>query len=196
MYRLETIVSRLAGLGTDPSSESEGPHAAVAAILRERPDADGADLFFIRRAEHPKDPWSGHIAFPGGRRDPVDATLLDTAIRETREEVGIDLGRADLVARLPDTPAFIRSRRGGLVVSAFVFAVKRDVVVVPNEEVAETLWVPVGSLGRGEGRGTYAFEWEGKPYDLPCFRLPPANHVLWGLTYKMLETMLEAVRET
>ncbi|MGB5283894.1 MAG: NUDIX domain-containing protein, partial [Polyangiales bacterium] len=65
--------------------------AAVAMLLRE--GASGPEVFFIRRAEHPRDPWSGHMAFPGGRRDAGDATLLDTAMRETREEVGVDLSR-------------------------------------------------------------------------------------------------------
>ncbi|MBX3192994.1 MAG: CoA pyrophosphatase [Labilithrix sp.] len=169
------------------------PQAAVAAILRQPSNADSAELFFIQRAEDPKDPWSGHIAFPGGRRDPGDASLLHTAIRETREEVGLDLGPGDLVARLPDVPAFIRSKRGVLVVSPFVFVMRSDVAPTLNREVATTLWVPMATFARGEGRGTYAFTWEDRPYELPCFRLEPGQKVLWGMTYRMVETMLEAI---
>src|SRR5262245_42493121 len=105
---LDDLIRRLAHL--DPSHDvvagGEGPAAAVAAIFRDRPS--GAELFFILRAERSGDPWSGHVAFPGGRRDPRDKTLLETAIRETREEVGIELALDHLIGRLPDVPAFSR----------------------------------------------------------------------------------------
>src|SRR5688572_15001632 len=117
MHRLETIAARLAALGNDPGVATETPAAAVAAILREVPGMSAAELFFIRRAEHPQDPWSGHIAFPGGRRDPGDPNLLATAMRETLEEVGIDLSRAKLLGRLPDVPSFSRSKRANLIVA-------------------------------------------------------------------------------
>jgi 8-oxo-dGTP pyrophosphatase MutT (NUDIX family) len=194
MARLDRIASKLAGISGDHGVETDGPRAAVAAILRELPGADSADLFFIRRAEHPQDPWSGHMAFPGGRRDPDDASLLRTAIRETREEVGIDLSVEHLLARLPDVPAFNRSKSGNLVVAPFVFRLPGDVPVTPNEEVASTLWVPVATLARGEGKSSFKLDYDGKTYDLPCIHLPPEQHRLWGLTYKMLEALLDAVR--
>lgn len=201
MLRLDAILGKLA-LAKEEGPEharplegmsEPGARAAVAAILRERPGAEAAELFFIQRAEHPKDPWSGHIAFPGGRHEPSDASLLDTAIRETREEVGLDLTRAELVGRLPDVPAFSRSKRGRLVVTPWVFAMRGEPEVTPNEEVQSVIWTPFSTLARGEGRGTYAFTYEDKPYELPCIRLEPGQKVLWGMTYRMLETMLEAL---
>jgi 8-oxo-dGTP pyrophosphatase MutT (NUDIX family) len=194
VYGLEAIAEKLRRLGRPsdlPVQSEDYPRAAVAAILRE--GDEGAELFFIVRAQSPTDPWSGHIAFPGGRKEPDDASLLATAIRETQEEVGIDLTRAELLARLPDVPAFIRSKRGRLVVTPFVFAMREDVVATPNYEVAGTLWVSLEKLARGEGKGTYAFTWEDKPYELPCIRLDPGQHVLWGMTHRMLETILEAL---
>lgn len=183
--------------GHDPATEAHR-RAAVAAILRADDASADPELFFIRRAEHPKDPWSGHIAFPGGRRDPGDASLLATAIRETREEVGIDLGPGDLVARLPDVESPVRGGRGQLVVTPFVFAVARPLELppglVPNDEVAEGLWVPFGSFARGEGRGVFPFTWANQDHELPCFHIGPERRVLWGMTYRMLETMLEAIR--
>jgi 8-oxo-dGTP pyrophosphatase MutT (NUDIX family) len=194
MLRLDAISAKLAALGGDHGVDPGGTRAAVAAILRELPGAKGAELFFIRRAEHPDDPWSGHIAFPGGRRDPEDASLLATAIRETREEVGIELAAENMLARLPDIPAFSRSRRGNLVVTPFVFAIRSDVAVVPNDEVGATLWVPMSTLARGEGKSSFKLEYEGQSYDLPCIHLDPGQHRLWGMTYRMLETLLDAVR--
>lgn len=194
MYRLDVVVEKLARLGraADVPEQGEGPpRAAVAAILRDGPE--GAEVFFIQRAESPRDPWSGHIAFPGGRREPEDDSLLVTAIRETREEVGIELVHSELVARLPEIPAFKRSKRGVLVVTPFVFAKRGTVTPTLNAEVAGTLWVPLARLARGEGKGTYAFDWEGKPYQLPCFRLDPGQHVLWGMTHGMLEEILAAL---
>ena len=182
-------------LGREPGEalNAHGPSAAVAAILREAANGDGAELLFIQRAESPNDLWSGHIAFPGGRRDPGDKTLLDTAIRETAEEVAIDLSKGELIARLPDVPAFKRTTKGMMVVTPFVFVMRGPVTPTPNYEVATTLWVPLEKLARGEGKGTYAFTWEEKPYELPCYRLEPGQRVLWGMTHRMVETMLEAL---
>jgi 8-oxo-dGTP pyrophosphatase MutT (NUDIX family) len=167
------------------------PRAAVAAILREPRGAESAELFFIRRAELASDPWSGHIAFPGGRRSPSDASLLETAIRETREEVGIDLSSAELLVRLPDVPAFSRSRKGNLVVTPFVFATREAESIVLNAEVQATLWVPFTTLARGEGKTTFRLDYEGRTYDLPCIQLEPGQHRLWGMTYRILEMLIE-----
>lgn len=191
VFDLASIAAKLRTLGTEAKPAHTGPHAAVAAIFRET--QDGTELFFIRRAEREGDTWSGHIAFPGGRAEPDDADLLATAIRETREEVGIDLSTAELVARLPDVPAFTTTKKGSFIVAAFVFVVSADVEVTSNHEVAESFWIPFASLARGEGKGTYAFTWQDRPYELPCIRITPNRYPLWGLTYRMFETMLEAV---
>jgi 8-oxo-dGTP pyrophosphatase MutT (NUDIX family) len=195
--RLDAVLSKLISASVDHGeATSEEPRAAVAAILRERPDASsGAELFFIRRAEQENDPWSGHVAFPGGRREPDDRSLLETAIRETKEEVGIELRISDLVARLPDVPAFTRSKKGRLVVAVFVFVLHRDVeVAADNAEVATTLWTPLALLKEGAGKATFELEYDGKKYDLPYIYLRPGEHRLWGMTYGMLMSLLDAVQ--
>ena len=194
-FTLSSIAARLAPLRLSPPGPalSSGERAAVAAILRDGPE--GAEVLLIRRAERAGDPWSGHMAFPGGRRDPADADLYVTAVRETREEVGIDLAtHGTLLGRLADTPAMVRSRRSGLVVTPFVFALgplQPDALVFDPEEVAEALWAPIAKLAQGEGAGTVAWEIEGRTLDLPCWRID--GRVVWGLTYRMLQMLFEAM---
>jgi 8-oxo-dGTP pyrophosphatase MutT (NUDIX family) len=194
--RLDTVLEKLITASVDyGEAPSEEPRAAVAAILREPAGAESAELFFIRRAEQPNDPWSGHVAFPGGRREPVDQNLLETAIRETREEVGIELQVSECIARLPDVPAFTRSKRGTLIVSVFVFVVKREVEVVPqSSEVATTLWVPLATLAGGVGKDTFELDYDGKKYELPYVYLHPGQYRLWGMTYRMLISLLDAIK--
>src|SRR5436190_23089519 len=97
--------------------------AAVAVILRER--GGEIEVLLIRRSERDDDPWSGHAAFPGGRKEPSDETPEATAIRETREEVGLDLGAPGVrvLGRFADcTPR----RTRGLLVTPVVFSVEGD----------------------------------------------------------------------
>jgi 8-oxo-dGTP pyrophosphatase MutT (NUDIX family) len=183
---LESIATRLRPHAV-PREAGATPKAAVAAIVRPGAEPEGAEILLIRRAERVGDPWSGHMAFPGGRYDDADRSLLETATRETLEEVGIALEGAPL-GLLPDVP----THRTGLVVRPYVFALEREVTLATNDEVAEALWTPLAPLMRGENKDTYSFRYEGVPYALPCFRL--GDRVVWGLTYRMIELLFEALR--
>src|SRR5262245_6335151 len=88
--------------------------AAVAAVLDRN-----LDLLLLRRAESERDPWSGHLSFPGGRVEPEDDGPLAGAVRETAEEVGLALKPGSLVGQLDDLAAV--GGRPGLVVRPFVF---------------------------------------------------------------------------
>lgn len=192
-YDLEVVAGRLGGRAAELDSTSTDRQAAVAAILR-APASPGADaeVLLVRRAEHPGDPWSGHMAFPGGRRDPEDATLLDTALRETREEIGLDLAEhGALLARLPDVPAMARGRRIGMVIAPFVFTLRAAPELVLNDELVEAVWAPLGPLARGELDATHPYEHEGRRLDLPCYRV--GERVVWGLTHRMLVLLFEAL---
>jgi 8-oxo-dGTP pyrophosphatase MutT (NUDIX family) len=192
-FDFASLTGRIERLPRPPASALPGARASVAAILRDAGAGRDAELLLIRRAERDGDPWSGHMAFPGGRRDAADATLLATAVRETREEVGIDL-EADgrLLAELPELPAVARGRRTGLTITPFVFALHRDVALAfDHEEVAEALWTPFGPLARAEGAAMMPYEHEGYQLELPCLHVD--GRVVWGLTYRMLQTLLEAL---
>lgn len=195
-YDLAAISARLAGRDMPADAVTEQRQAAVAAILRDGGARD-AEILLIRRAEAPYDPWSGHMAFPGGRRDEVDPSLLATAVRETREEVGLDLdAHGKLLGRLPDVPAVARGKRVGLTIAPFVFALKSPEVppFTLNHEVAEVLWTPLGPLARGERATTYPYVHDGQPFALPGFAV--GERIVWGLTYRMLELFFDILHGT
>lgn len=194
-YDLASLTARLSRLPRPAASPTPGARASVAAILRDAGPGRDAELLLIRRAERDGDPWSGHMAFPGGRRDAADATPLATAVRETREEVGIDLeAHGSLLAELPELPAVARGRPTGLIITPFVHALHRDVTLAFDpDEVAEALWAPLGPLARGEGAGVMAYEHEGQPLELPCLHVE--GRVVWGLTYRMLQMLFEALAD-
>lgn len=160
--------------------------AAVAMLLRE--SASGPEVFFIRRAEQPQDPWSGHMAFPGGRQDVGDATLLQTAMRETREEVGLDLSiEAEHIGQLDDLQAIARGKPQETVIRPFVFEVHRESPLqVDDREVAEALWTPLLPLYRGEVDTVRPYQWHDTNIDFPAYDV--GGRVVWGLTYQMLRS--------
>jgi 8-oxo-dGTP pyrophosphatase MutT (NUDIX family) len=161
--------------------------AAVAAVFRE--GADETELLFIHRAEHPEDPWSGHMAFPGGRIDPEDESALSAALRETSEELDLDLGEhGRLLGRLSDVRAVARGRRLPLVIEPFVFELKGSPELTPNYEVAAVVWVPMSFLMDRGNRSTYRWRLDELSIPLPCYRYD--GHLIWGLTLQMLDELL------
>lgn len=164
--------------------------AAVAAVLRE--GAGGGELLFIHRAEHPADPWSGHMAFPGGRVEAGDAEPLAAAVRETREEVGLDLTASGThLGRLSDVAAIGRGRPLPLVIAPFVFALGEPLELTPNDEVQEAVWVPLPFLADRANRGTMRWRYHGLPVPLPCYRFE--GRLIWGLTLKMVDELLSCL---
>ncbi|MEY4512870.1 MAG: hypothetical protein RLZZ450_4992 [Pseudomonadota bacterium] len=185
---LDTVLNQLAPAAPEPPVR----RAAVATILREHREF-GPEVLFIRRAEHPHDPWSGHMAFPGGREEPSDADLLATAIRETREEVSLDLAAdALLLGRLDELPAVARGRPTGLTIAPFVFELTRDAPLHFNGEVAEIVWAPLSQLYRGELTTVFPYEIAGQRVELPAHDVQ--GRIVWGLTHRMLESLFVLLR--
>lgn len=162
--------------------------AAVAVVLRAA--GDGVEALLIHRAESSSDPWSGHMAFPGGRLESRDESPLHAAVREAREEVGLDLERdATFLGRLSDTTPRGRGRRLGLVIEPFVFVLHGDPVLQPGEEVQRVVWVPLQFLRDRRNRG-YMWYWRALvPVRLPCYRYQ--GHLIWGLTLRILDEIVE-----
>src|SRR5438045_5900174 len=90
---LAAVRRALVGHQPQPAQAPGARPAAVSLVLVE--GAEGAEILLIKRAERAGDPWSGQIAFPGGRRDLRDRDLVGTAMRETREETGVERAAAE-----------------------------------------------------------------------------------------------------
>jgi 8-oxo-dGTP pyrophosphatase MutT (NUDIX family) len=180
-----------AAVGSRPAAavpDAVGSRAAVAVVLREA--APGLEVLFIRRAEHPEDPWSGQMAFPGGRAEPHDPDLRATAVRETREETGIDLDtHAELIGPLDELRAMARMRPVDLAITPFVFRLRAVVSAVPSDEVRSLHWLPLDDLVRPDLRSTMQYTYREAVLEFPCLRVQ--DLVIWGLTYRMFLGLLE-----
>jgi 8-oxo-dGTP pyrophosphatase MutT (NUDIX family) len=157
--------------------------AAVAIILTPQPDS----ILLIRRADRSGDPWSGHMALPGGRREPGDPDLAGTAIRETAEEVGVELRREDLAGSLADviprTPVL-----PPVVVRPFVFLLPERPAMRLNAEVAQASWVPVDYLLRPDTHHPVQLEVAGQSRQVQAYQLE--NAIIWGMTERILTSFL------
>ena len=163
--------------------------AAVAIIIRASAEDASPEILFIKRADYPGDPWSGQVAFPGGREEPGDTSLAETAIRETREETGIDLDGEGTVLGMLDA---FRPRTPGLpsiIVRPFVAVLDRDAPLELSSEVALAFWVPLVALQPAESwRDTTVFA-RGVQIDARAFQ--HEGHVIWGMTERILGQLLE-----
>jgi 8-oxo-dGTP pyrophosphatase MutT (NUDIX family) len=168
-------------------------NAAVAAIMRERSGSDGAELLLIRRAENPRDPWSGHMALPGGHVHPGEP-LRDAAVRETREEIGVDLDRdGRLLGRLSSITTLGRAGPAPMLIHPFVFALDgAEPVMQLSDEVAAVCWAPLRFLLDRANRSTLEWTVAGPvTLTLPCYRWE--GNVLWGLTLRMVDDLLARI---
>ena len=157
--------------------------AGVSIIVR---DGKSPSVLLIRRVERAGDPWSGQIAFPGGKMQPEDGSVRDTAIRETLEEVGIDLNRA---AEFLGYAGVMTTHTGTMEVVPSVFVLKEWVKVKHNEEVASYRWVDLKDIQAPGARSTYGLEYDGKVVGMPAYAV--GDYLIWGLTYRILSSLFE-----
>ncbi len=164
-------------------------YAAVATVFRA--GDEGAELLFIRRAEHPRDPWSGQLGFPGGRAEPEDMSLAHTAARETSEELGLDLWSpgATEIGALDQLQARARRAIKPMAIQPHAWTLHSAPILAPNEEVAEAFWAPVAHLVDPHRRTWYDAARTDAPYRFPAIDLGQ-QVPLWGLTHHMVHEVL------
>ena len=162
--------------------------AAVAVLLHEEP---APRVLLMKRADRDGDPWSGHISLPGGGYQASDGDLLVTSIRETREELGIDLDGTRLLGSLEAIHPRLTGPNG-IQVTPFVFATAAALEPVCGPEARAAFWLPIDLAASGALDGTYTY-----PSSQATF--PSWNyegHVIWGLTHRILQRLLELGRQT
>jgi 8-oxo-dGTP pyrophosphatase MutT (NUDIX family) len=161
--------------------------AAVAAVLRET-DGD-LEVLLMRRVERIGDRWSGQISLPGGHVEPTDADVVAAAIRETREEVGLDLAHdTEVLGELTPLQALARGRRVDLWITPVVFLYSGAGALTLGPEADDAFWLPLGAVRRGELDAEHRYEHEGTIHPLPSWRF--GERVVWGLTHRILGEVL------
>lgn len=188
MITLATVRRALQGHRPQTIDAPGSQPAAVALVLV--PDRTGLTALFIRRAERAGDPWSGQVALPGGRREPADSDLLATAIRETREETGVDLGRAELLGALDD----LHPRTSSLppvAVRPFVFALLERPALVPDVEVERAFWLSLATLAEPGVYRDVTVTARGTAFTVSGYQV--SGEVIWGLTERILTPFLQLI---
>lgn len=193
--RLHAVREALAAYASDPDDPPPDPdlaiEAAVAVVLRGQPD--DLEVLLIKRARDPRDPWSGHMALPGGRRDAADSSLVHTAVRETREETGVILppepgagfGHLGPLPRV----APLRAPLPRLRISPYVFGVPAHTGArAASPEVARVHWTPLALLRDPAVHDEVEMTLPGGPRVFPALRVH--DEVVWGLTYRILQEFL------
>ena len=192
------------------SDEGDPARAAVAIVLRARPEArrespeaslsihdsrftihdvPALDVLLIQRADREGDPWSGQIALPGGRRQSEDATLQDTAIRETLEETGVDLGAHGVVLGTLDE---LRPRTPVLppiIVTPFVAVAPADLSLQISDELADAFWTPWSTFADPAHIDESTVTVRGASWKVASYLV--GQRVVWGMTERMLRQLAE-----
>lgn len=183
----EALASYAADADDPPARGEEFLQAAVSIVLRGR---ESLEILLIKRARHERDPWSGHMALPGGRREEADATLVDTAARETLEETGLDVRALGKHLGGLEEIATLSPRLPKLTIAPFVFGVKPVAEAwVASSEVDAVHWVTLDALRAPDAVCSVEINLPGGARSFPCFCVQ-GEHV-WGLTYRILTTFLE-----
>ena len=147
-------------------------------------------LVLMQRALREGDPWSGHLSFPGGHREPADESDLAAAVRETQEEIGLALNPEHILG--PLSP--IQTRGRGVpkrIIVPFVFCVPSVYDLRPNEEVAAVHTLSLTDLLHGTGRSHFTLQWQSQPWTLPQVQFSGGK--LWGLTLQILDELLHRI---
>jgi 8-oxo-dGTP diphosphatase len=165
-----------------PVSGKEDADAAVALLLKTA--NRNFDVLFVKRVKRPSDPWSGQTALPGGKREPGDKHLKQTVIRETLEETTINL--EDHCRFLGTIRIEHSTPRPEIRILPFVILLEHDPTIRLNEKELEWYaWIPLKALDKHRGKVKSSFG------EFPAYIMD--DHVIWGLTYRIVENFFHAM---
>lgn len=162
------------------------PGRVDAAVLVAITDAAVPELILTRRASH-MNSHAGEVAFPGGKRDAVDRSVDATALRESREEIGLPEDLVEIVGRL-DT----FTSRVGMRVQPIVGLVPPGILLTPNPDEIESIFhVPLDFFLTEKPSYTHRFRFMGQDVIVPSFNF--GDYVIWGLTAFMIVDLVRRV---
>lgn len=165
-----------------PVAQTEDADAAVALLLKTM--NDDFDILVVKRVNSPRDPWSGQMALPGGKREPKDASLRYTVIRETLEETGINL--EDRCRFLGTIRTQCSNHKSEMTILPFVILLEHDPPIRLNEnELEKFAWIPLKELAKHRGTARFSFG------ESPAYVID--DYVIWGLTYRIIEELLHII---
>jgi 8-oxo-dGTP pyrophosphatase MutT (NUDIX family) len=173
---LRDKLSRLTGSLLERPDENA--NAAVAILVR--PVEDDLEVFIVKRAEVDGDPWSGDMAFPGGKKAAQDRGVVDTAVREVMEETGIDLKPLNPLGYMEPLNSWVRQ---AFSVQPIVYLFEGNPPIRLNYELTKYMWTPIDDLRKLKSRAVV------KGFDSPVYRI--GDDVVWGLTCRMLDRLIE-----
>lgn len=191
MYISAAELKRIQDHQPAPRADRSLLRAAVAIILRD--GEHGTEFLLMQRAKHELDPWSGQMAFPGGKIDKTDASAKAAAIREAREEVGLELQEDDYVGQLDDLYGIKVDNQYSVHVACFVFKPQRELLPQGNHEVADLVWLPIAYLNDPANAHDY-YHPRDTSVRMPAVLIDAAKEqVLWGLSLRMLTMFYELI---
>ena len=157
--------------------------SAVLVLLFQK---DGVDHVLLTKRSDKVEYHKGEISFPGGRADPQDSDLLETALREAAEEIGLVPGDVKILGRLDDistaTTGFIVTPYVGLIGYPYPFRINAN-------EIAELVFVPLQALAKACHIEAREAPWE-EPKAAGChFRY--GDYIVWGATARILKQFLD-----
>jgi 8-oxo-dGTP pyrophosphatase MutT (NUDIX family) len=143
-----------------------------------KPINNDLEFFLVKRAEVDDDPWSGDMAFPGGKKNEEDKTLVDTVVREVLEETSIELSREQIIGFMEPVYSSVRT---DLAVQPIVYRFDEYPEVQLNYELTKFLWVPLSQIKKSKIQAVI------KGLEGPVYKVQ--GEIVWGLTFRMLEKM-------
>lgn len=158
--------------------EVESLSASVAVLINEK-----KELLMIRRSGQKGDPWSNQMAFPGGKRENNDSSFMVTAIRETKEELGINIRKSEFLGYME--PMYTHTKK--MIVIPSVFYSTRNLKPVPSKEVSSFYWISIDGITRRKTR--YAHFTGSNLIINDAFIVNDC--IIWGLSYRIINKFLE-----
>ena len=171
-----------------PTLTTHPADATASVMLCLREGERGTELLLCRRATREGDPWSGHVGLPGGGVEERDRDALDTAARETYEEVGFDPRAHGRILGMLEP---LKPRTFPITIAAYVAHITAPVELSLSEEIAVAWWTPFADLE------WVSAEVPGAPTRVSAFQLPHAEAqdvVLWGITYRLLDRLFRVTK--